>query len=633
MITLTGGDYFMSYNREYLELLAEKYPSEGAVCSELINLRSILTLPKGTEHFISDLHGEYGAVRHILNNCSGVILEKVRKLFEAELGEKSCRALCSVIYYPREELAMLDERGELNDGRLREILECLRTLAETLSGKYTRGYVRRQMPDDWEFVLDELLHMQNDEDKNQLRYHDAIIDSIIATGAARNMIAALSDLIKSLAVDRLHVVGDIFDRGPEPARIVELLMAHPNLDIQWGNHDILWLGAASGSAACVSTVLRISLDYGNTAVLERSYGISLRPLTEFCERVYGSADLNTQRHAVFVLGFKLEGRIILRHPGYEMNDRLMLNRVDWQANTVALDSGVYPLNTADFPTIDPAAPYELSEEESALVAEYVAAFRESDSLRRQLDFIYKNGSTYLCCNGNLLYHGCIPLTESGEFAHICHGDKWYSGRELMDYADDVVAAAWSRHDEAALDMMWYLWCGRNSPFSGRVFHTFERAVIDDQSTWAEPKNPYFDFWEDGAAVGRILSEFGLDPETGHIINGHTPVKARKGESPVKAGGKLFIIDGGFCRAYQATTGIAGYTLIYSSHGIRLKSHRPFEGVAKVLSDNADIESDSVTIESFPRRRYISDTDDGARLKNRISALTSLLQSYRSGEIE
>ena len=620
--------------REYLELLSEKYPNEPAVCSELIKLRSVLSLPKGTEHFISDLHGEYAAVRHILNNCSGVILEKVRRLFGDTLGEERCHALCSVIYYPPEALNALRERGELTDERLRETLESLRTLAETLSSKYTRGYVRRRMPEEWAFVLDELLHLQRDEDANQLRYHDALVSSVIASGAAEQVIAALAALIKRLAVERLHVVGDIFDRGSEPARIVELLMERGALDIQWGNHDILWLGAAAGSPACIFTVLRITLEYGNETTLERRYGVSLRPLVDFAGAVYGSRDKRTVIHALSVLGFKLEGQVIRRHPGYGMDDRLMLDRVDFAAGTVSLDTGVYPLTRCDFPTIDPEGDRcALTAAEAELVEEYISAFRESQPLRRHMDFIYQNGSTYLCCNGNLLYHGCIPMTPEGQFARVRHGGKWYSGRALMDYADAVVKSAWARADAGALDMMWYLWCGRNSPFSGREFHTFERAMVADRSTWAEPRNPYFDLWESEAAVKLILTEFGLDPESGHIINGHTPVKAKKGESPVKAGGRLFIIDGGFCKAYQPTTGIAGYTLIYNSHGIRLKSHRPFEGVARVIGENADMESDSVVVESFPRRRYVSDTDEGAVIGRRIEALERLLALYRSGEMQ
>lgn len=623
----------MEYSKQYLELLSEKYPNEAAVCSELINLNAILALPKGTEHFISDLHGEYGAVRHILNNCSGVILEKVEQLFLEELGKEACHALCSVIYYPKEELKLLRERGVLGAGDLRNIVERLRTLAEMLSSKYTRGYVRGNMPEEWTFVLDELLHMQRDEDENQLRYNSAIISALIDSGAAEEVIAAMSTLIKRLAVDRLHVVGDIFDRGPEPAKIIELLAEHPSLDIQWGNHDILWLGAAAGSAPCIATVLRITLDYGNDATLERSYGISLRALSDFCVKVYGDARRSTLSYAVAVLSTKLEGQVIKRHPGYNMDGRLMFDRVDWKKYSIRLDDGEYPLNTTRFPTIDPDKPYELTADESELVREYVSMFKESGTLRAQLDFIYNYGSTYLCWNGNLLYHGCIPLKKDGSFAKVRHGGKWYSGKALLDYADQIVTAAWDRHDEKALDMMWYLWCGSDSPFSGREFHTFERSFIDDEDTWAEPRNSYFERWESEKMVTMILREFGLDEQSGRIINGHTPVKTVKGESPVKAGGRLFIIDGGFCKAYQPTTGIAGYTLIYNSHGIRLKAHRPFEGIAKVLSENADIESNSSAVESFEMRRYIADTDKGKKLKARIEALNALLTEYREGAIK
>ena len=621
------------FSREYLELLSEKYPNEASVCSEIINLNAIMALPMGTEHFISDLHGEYEAVRHILNNCSGVILEKVRRLFEADIGEERCRSLCTLIYYPHEKLAAMRANGEYTHDTLKSALKMLRTLAETLSSKYTRGYVRKQMPEEWRFVLDELLHMQHDEYQNQLRYHDTILESIISTGAADDVITALSDIIKRLAVDRLHIVGDIFDRGPEPARLLDALMEHPNIDIQWGNHDILWLGAASGSPACIFTVLRISLDYGNGSLLERRYGIPLGPLYDFTVKYYGDASAENVRIALNTLGFKLEGRVILRHPGYGMNSRLMLSRCDFENNTVVLDDGVYKMNTDKWPTIDRDEPYSLNDDEIDLINEYVELFRESKALHRHMDFIYRVGSTYLCCNGNLLYHGCIPMTEDGEFARVRHGGVWYSGKSLMDYSDTIVKSAWANHDKSALDMMWYLWCGNDSPFSGRVFHTFERAVVDDESTWVEPKNPYFSFWEDEKAVGMILAEFGLDPEKGHIINGHTPVKAKKGESPVKAGGKLFIIDGGFCEAYQKTTGIAGYTLIFNSHGLKIKAHRPFRGVAAVIDENADIESDAVQVESFPRRRYIADCDEGARLRRRTKALEELLELYRSGAIK
>ena len=383
------------FSREYLELLAEKYPDEAAVCSEIINLRAILALPMGTEHFISDLHGEYAAVWHILNNCSGVILEKVMRLFEAEIGEERCRSLCTLIYYPHEKLNAMRESGEYTHDRLKGVLTMLRTLAATLSSKYTRSYVRKQMPQKWSFVLDELLHMQRDEYSNQVRYHDTILESIISTGAADDVITALSDIIKRLAVDKLHIVGDIFDRGPEPARLLDALMEHPNIDIQWGNHDILWLGAASGSPACIFTVLRISLNYGNANLLERRYGITLQPLYDFTRKYYGEATKENVSIALNTLGFKLEGRVILRHPGYGMNSRLMLKRCDFENNTVVLDDGVYPLNTDKWPTIDRNDPYSLNDDEIDLVNEYVNLFRDSRSLHRHMDFIYRVGITYL----------------------------------------------------------------------------------------------------------------------------------------------------------------------------------------------------------------------------------------------
>jgi fructose-1,6-bisphosphatase-3 len=568
-----------------------------------------------------------------LNNCSGVILEKVLHLFKDEIGEAQCHALCSIIYYPQEELSLIKQRGSMNDDVLRQIIEHLRALMEMLSSKYTRSYVRRHMPPEWAFVLDELLHTQQDEDGNQYRYHDAIVDSIIDSGAAESLIAAMATLIKRLAVDKLHVVGDIFDRGSDPASIIERLMEQPNIDIQWGNHDILWLGAGAGCPASIVSVLRISVDYHNEATLERDYGISLRQLTDFCAKVYGDAQQQTLHQALSVLLSKLEGRIIKRHPGYGMDSRLMLDKVNWDNYTVTLASGVYPLKNTHFPTVDSRNPYALTEDEQALIEEYADLFRNSKTLHRHLDFIYHHGSTYLVSNGNLLFHGCIPMTADGQFAKVRHGGQWYSGRELLDYADNVVRAAWVHHDKSAFDMMWYLWCGIDSPFSGRQFHTFERCYIEDKSTWDEPKNPYFKHWEDEKMVSMILSEFGLDPVQGRIINGHTPVKARMGESPIKANGKLFIIDGGFCQAYQGTTGIAGYTLIYNSHGMRLKSHRPFEGVSKVLSENADIESSSIPVETFPLRRYIADTDSGARLEERRAALKALISAYRDGSLQ
>ena len=622
----------MENEKNYLEYLAELYPTIEKAATEIINLQSVINLPKGTEHFLSDIHGEYEAFSHVLRNGSGAVRKKIDDVFGHTLGISEKRALATLIYYPRERLEMEKKQQEDIDDWYKVMLYRLIDVCKIVSSKYTRAKVRKALPADYGYIIEELI-TEKPEVLDKEAYYEAIIQTILEIGSAENFIIAVAELIQRLVVDHLHIIGDIFDRGPEPYKIMDCLMNYHSLDIQWGNHDILWLGAASGSPACIFTVLRISLDYGNANLLERRYGISLQPLYDFTRKYYGEATKKNVSIALNTIGFKLEGRVILRHPGYGMNSRLMLNRCDFENNTVILDDGVYPLNTDKWPTIDRNDPYSLNDDEFDLVNEYINLFRDSQSLHRHMDFIYRVGSTYLCCNGNLLYHGCIPMTEDGEFARVRHGGVWYSGKSLMDYSDMVVKNAWAKHDESALDMMWYLWCGNDSPFSGRVFHTFERGVVDDESTWAEPKNPYFSFWEDEKVVGMILSEFGLDPENGHIINGHTPVKAKKGESPVKAGGKLFIIDGGFCEAYQKTTGIAGYTLVFNSHGLKIKAHKPFEGVAAAIDDNADIESEAVQVERFERRRYIDDCDSGVQLRRRIQALESLLAAYRSGEIQ
>ena len=616
----------------YLQLLSRSFPTIADASTEIINLEAILNLPKGTEHFLTDIHGEYEAFQHVLKNASGAVKRKVNEIFGNTLREAEKKELCTLIYYPEEKIQLVKAREKDLDDWYLITLNQLVKVCQNVSSKYTRSKVRKSLPAEFSYIIQELLH-ETSVEPNKHAYINVIISTIISTKRADDFIIAMCNLIQRLTIDSLHIVGDIYDRGPGAHIIMDTLCNYHNFDIQWGNHDILWLGAASGSPACIFTVLRISLDYGNANLLERRYGISLQPLYDFTRKYYGEATKENISIALNTIGFKLEGRVILRHPGYGMNSRLMLNRCDFENNTVILDDGVYPLNTDKWPTIDRNDPYSLNDDELDLVNEYINLFRDSQSLHRHMDFIYRVGSTYLCCNGNLLYHGCIPMTEDGEFARVRHGGVWYSGKSLMDYSDMVVKNAWAKHDESALDMMWYLWCGNDSPFSGRVFHTFERGVVDDESTWAEPKNPYFSFWEDEKVVGMILSEFGLDPENGHIINGHTPVKAKKGESPVKAGGKLFIIDGGFCEAYQKTTGIAGYTLVFNSHGLKIKAHKPFEGVAAAIDDNADIESEAVQVERFERRRYIDDCDSGAQLRRRIQALESLLAAYRSGEIQ
>lgn len=617
----------------YLELLSEKYPNEASVMSEIINLEAILALPKGTEHFISDLHGEFEAVRHILNSCSGVILEKVKALFEPTLGQKACHELCSLIYYPAEVLAEKKRCGELSDEYLRTTIVQLYSLADMLSSKYTRASVRKRIPLNMDFILNELMHTKSsDESEDKKFFHEALIDSIMNENYAVEVIEAFTELIKKLAVYRLHVLGDIYDRGHDAAGIVDLLMEQKNIDIQWGNHDILWIAAAAGSPASIASLMRITIRYKITDTLEKSYGISMRKLLDFCTEVYGDANHDTLKQAITVLDFKLEGHIIKRNPEFLMGKRLMLSHVDYENYTVTLDGVTHPLLTQRFPTVDPADPYRLSDEEQELIDHYVREFRESRNLRRHILFILRKGSAYLCYNGNLLYHGCIPLTEDGEFANFEFGGRTYRGKALMDFCDKRVREAYDRQEERDLDFIWYLWCGRMSPFSGRTYHTFERAYIEDRSTWVEPKDAYYGLWENPEVVGMILEEFGLSATEGHIINGHTPVEVIKGQSPIKADGRLFIIDGGFCKAYQKKTGIAGYTLIQNSHGLRLKSHRPFMGVKKVIFENVDMQSDSVPIETFPQRHCVSDTTDGKKIEQKLLALRALLAAYRSGEL-
>lgn len=616
----------------YLELLSEKFPNEASVMSEIINLEAVLALPKGTEHFISDLHGEFEAVRHILNSCSGVILEKVRALFEPTLGLNACHELCSLIYYPAEVLAEKKIRDELSEEYLRTSIIQLCSLADMLSRKLTRASVRKRIPASMDFILNELLHTKTDASEDKKLYHEALIDSIIKEDYAPEVIEAFTELIKRLAVYRLHVVGDIYDRGHDAAGIVDLLMKQDNIDIQWGNHDILWIGASAGSPASIAALMRITIDYKITDTLERSYGISMRKLLDFCIEVYGDASHATIKQAITVLNFKLEGHVIKRNPEFLMDNRLVLSYIDYENYTVSFDGVSYPLRTQRFPTVDPADPYKLSDEEQELIDHYVREFRESRNLKRHMLFILRMGSAYLCYNGNLLYHGCIPLNENGEFADLKFGGKTYRGKALMDFCDRRVREAYDRQEEHDLDFIWYLWCGRMSPFSGRTYHTFERAYIEDRSTWVEPKDAYYGFWENPEVVGMILEKFGLSAAKGHIINGHTPVEVIKGQSPIKADGKLFIIDGGFCKAYQKKTGIAGYTLIQNSHGLRLKSHRPFAGVRKVIFENEDMQSDSVPIETFPQRRRVSDTTDGEKIEQKLLALRALLESYKSGKL-
>lgn len=627
-------------DEKYLELLAEKYPTEQAVCREIINLKAILGLPKGTEHFMSDLHGEYEAFCHILNNCSGVIREKVDLLFEETLSDIDREEICTLIYYPVEKLEMMKKESRNNEEWYRVILGKLIEIARLLSSKYTRSKVRKAMPDEYAYILDELIHVQKDEDDNQVAYHQNIIDTLLELDSADAFIEVLAALIKRLAVDHLHIVGDIFDRGPCADRIMDLLMNYHSLDIEWGNHDILWMGAAAGSEACIATVIRNNLKYHNIRILENSYGISLRDLTLFAEKLYPDTEpMEAALKAISVLLFKLEGQVILRNPDYQMTDKLLLHQVNVQNHTVCIAGTDYEICEETFPTVsfDPSNPevsYKLTAEEKQLMEGLRMAFVGSVRLRQHMDFLYQKGSMYRIFNGNLLFHGCVPLDESGNLEGVVFHQKRYRGRDYLDYAERIARRAWSKDaTQKELDFMWYLWCGRKSPLSGRNIKTFERTYVKDESTWHEASNPYYQYYEQEKICNMILHEFNLYSDQSHIINGHTPVRTSKGEHPVRANGRLMVIDGGFCKSYHKTTGIAGYTLIFNSHDIRIKSHQPFQSVYAALTENKDIESRSELVETERERLMVRNTDTGKKILEDIKGLKMLLQAYREGTME
>ena len=655
-------------NLHYLKMLSKQYPTVQAASTEIINLRAILALPKGTEHFVSDIHGEYEAFRHILHSASGEVREKVDELFAGTLSKQDRDQLTTLIYYPEEKLEEVERTTSDMREWYRVNLHRLVELCCLVSVKYTRSKVRKAMPPEYAYIMDELVHTRsahNEADKRD--YYEGIIGSIIDLDRATNFLIELCRLIKRLSVDRLHVVGDIFDRGPGAHIVMDTLMKHHSVDIQWGNHDILWMGAASGSRTLVATVLANSLRYDNMEVIETGYGISLRPLSDFASRVYarcdvsrwqvkmdeedsGSApreldlsdrglDLTARMHkAITIILFKLEGQKILRNPSFGMDDRLLLDKIDYEHKTVVVDGKTYPLADTDFPTVDPKDPYALTTEEAQLIERMTYSFVHSEKLQQHIRYLYSKGSLYTVYNGNLLFHGCIPMTEDGELMKFSIGCDNLSGKAFLDYADATARKAYyykagSPEQQAGQDFLWFLWCGRNSPIYGRDrMTTFERRLIDDESVWKEQKNAYYRLYNDPAVCGMLLKEFGLEGPHCHIINGHIPVKSKKGESPIKGGGRLLVIDGGFCKAYQKTTGIAGYTLIYTSRCLRLVSHQPFAGREQAIKENTDIASSSEVIEWLERRARINDTDIGVQLREQVDNLMALLDAYRSGAI-
>ena len=642
----------------YLRLLAKQYPTVQAASTEIINLQAILNLPKGTEHFISDIHGEYEAFLHILNSCSGEVKEKLNELFGNSLSQRDRNDLATLIYYPSAKLAMVADEEEDLEEWYRITLHRLVQVCRWVSVKYTRNKVRASMPEGYEEIIDELLHTR-DEDKRE--QYENIINTIIEIGQAGEVIEAICHSIKWLTVDHLHIVGDIFDRGPRADIVMDSILSCHSVDIQWGNHDILWMGAASGSRTLVATVLANSIHYNNLDVIETGYGISLRPLSIFANEVYKDCDthcfevkltgsdadqytekdklLSARMHkAITVILFKLEGQKILRRPEFGMEDRLLLDKIDYESKAVNIGGKIYPLRDCDFPTIDPADPYALTREEDQVIAQLTESFRHSEKLQTHIRFLYSKGGLYKVHNGNLLFHGCIPMTEDGNLLSFNIGGKTRSGKEFLDYAEKTARKAYydkrgTPERQFGLDFLWWLWTGRNSPIFGRDrMTTFERRLIADESSWTEPKNVYYTLYQDPAVCDMILKEFGLDGPHCHIINGHIPVKAKKGESPIKGGGKLIVIDGGFCKAYQPTSGIAGYTLIFNSRNIRIVSHQPFAGRMDAIRNNHDIANESMVFETLENRMKIAQTDQGKELKARVDDLKRLLEAYRSGAV-
>lgn len=634
----------MERKDKYIRLLSEKYPTMRSLLREIINLSAILNLPKGTEHFMSDIHGEYEAFCHILNNCAGVIREKADMLYGDRLSDIEIEEICTIIYYPKEKLSLIKKERVISPDRYRLIINRMIEIAGLLSSKYTRSKVRKAMPKDYAYIIDELLHAQKDEDDNQILYHEKILDSIIGIDAD-DFICALAGLIKRLAVDHLHIVGDIFDRGANADKILDLLMGHHSLDIQWGNHDILWIGAAAGNEACIANVVRNCIKYDTLDILESGYGISLRKLTVFAGETYKNGSITDKAlRAISVIQFKAEGQIILRHPEYEMKDRLLLDKIDKENGNIIIDGNEYKVNDTDLPTVGGINPYSYTDEETEIISSLKTAFINSSRLQKHIRFIIDKGSMYLRYNDNLLYHGCIPLDESGNFYGVKLFNGIYKGKALLDIADKTVRRVYYHKNDGnimkaeilrqesysdELDLLWYLWSGRRSPLCGRNIKTFERYFIDDKSAWHEESDPYYSFYETEKCCSMILREFDLYSPYSHIINGHTPVLVSRGEQPIKANGMLLVIDGGFCRDYHSKTGIAGYTLIFNSHGLRIKAHQPFESIEKALSDNMDIISSSQLIETEKNRIMVKDTDNGKRIMEEIDDLYELLLYRRS----
>lgn len=639
----------------YLERLAEIYPTIAKASTEIINLQAILNLPKGTEHFLTDIHGEYEAFSHVLKNGSGSVRRKINEIFGHTLSTQDKKALATLIYYPQEKMKLVSKTEKHMDEWYRITLYRLIEVCKRVASKYTKSKVSKALPADFAYVIEELI-TEKPEISDKEAYYEQIINTIIEVRCAEEFIAALCELIQRLVVDHLHILGDIYDRGPGPHLIMDKLMEYHSVDIQWGNHDILWMGAAAGQRTCIANVIRICARYSNLDILEDGYGINLLPLATFalttygddpceCFKIKGSNELNALEaelsrkmfKAIAIMAFKLEGQLVKRRACFHMNNRLILEKIDYEKGTVDIDGKIYPLLDTNFPTIDPSDPYRLSEEEAEVMERLTAAFVGCEKLQKHMRFLLKKGSLYKVYNGNLLYHGCVPLEEDGTFKRVEVYGEEYQGRELYDTLETYVRKAFFAIDEEerekGRDILWYIWSGSSSPLFGKhKMATFERCFIADQEVQRENKNPYYKFLENEEVVERILDEFQVEGSERRIINGHVPVHHTAGESPVKCNGKLLIIDGGFSKAYQKETGIAGYTLIYNSWGLLLAAHQPFTSAEDAITQETDILSDSIVVNRVAVRESVGDTDVGKKLKERIGELQELLKAYRSGLI-
>lgn len=638
----------------YLQRLAELFPNIAKASTEIINLQSILNLPKGTEHFITDIHGEYEAFSHVLRNGSGAVKKKIDDVFGHTLGRAEKKGLATLIYYPREKIDLVKKKEEHMDDWYRITLYRLIEVCKTVASKYTRSKVRKALPKDFAYVIEELI-TEKSEVLDKGAYYDSIVDTIIDIGRAEEFIVALSELIQRLVVDHLHILGDIYDRGPGPDNIMDKLIEYHSLDIQWGNHDIVWMGAAAGQQACIATVIKNSVSYGNLDILEDGYGINLLPLATFALETYKNdpctvfsikgnrsfttteTDLNMRMHkAIVVIQLKLEGQLIARRPGFRMSDRRLLDKIDYEQGTIDWYGKTLKLRDCNFPTVNPKDPYRLTKEEQNLMERLQAAFEHCEKLQRHMMLLLNKGSIYKVYNNNLLYHGCVPLDENGAFRKVDIYGKTYYGKELYDVLETYVRKAFFARNEMekekGKDILWYIWSSPNSPLFGKdKMATFEGYFLEEPETHKEEKNPYYRLLNDENIVNQILREFGLG-EDAILVNGHVPVLQKTGESPVKCGGKVLVIDGGFSKAYQSKTGIAGYTLIYNSYGMMLVAHEPFSSTEEAIANETDIHSDRIMVKMAPRRMLVGDTDTGAALRERIGELKQLLEAYRSGLI-